>query len=212
MLVAGVTGGASLIESARIRSFINEVRNWKLAVLTFRVEKERLPGDLNSTGKIGYNSGQVYNANSFGAPYNGSEYAIPNVYSAPFIELYLNDITDFQPKNTTHTCDYNSCALLGAIPFLKSYKQFYLYFEYITSSSNFIGTFKPDQFLTINLGTSFDKVDTRIFKKLDEKLDDGIRGTGNIFAMCDNKQDYDYLINNKMKCSLIYYSLDSLNF
>ncbi len=29
LLVAGITGGASLIESARMRNFINEVNSWR---------------------------------------------------------------------------------------------------------------------------------------------------------------------------------------
>ena len=99
LLVAGITGGKSLIENAKNRALINEIRSWKQAVNAFYVLKERLPGDLNNDGKVGYGSDEAYNENSFPFPYNGADnnYSIPDVFSAPFVDLYLAKITTFKP-------------------------------------------------------------------------------------------------------------------
>ena len=69
--------------------------------------KGRLPGDLVGSGKIGYRSGQIYDENSFPAPYNSSDggYGIPTLYAAPFVDLYLEKIIDFEPKNTNIKAD-----------------------------------------------------------------------------------------------------------
>ncbi len=66
----------------------------------FYSTKGRLPGDLNGDGKIGYRSGESYTATDFKSPYNenGSIYNVPDVYSAPFVELYQEKVADFQPK------------------------------------------------------------------------------------------------------------------
>jgi prepilin-type N-terminal cleavage/methylation domain-containing protein len=44
LLIAGITGGASLIKSAELRSTISEVRNYQTAVNAFYTEKGYLPG------------------------------------------------------------------------------------------------------------------------------------------------------------------------
>ena len=84
LLVAGITGGQSLIKSAKIRAFMNELNGYKQAVSSFYVAKDRLPGDLNNLGTIGQDSGQTYTTSSFSAPYNVK---VPSLYSAPFIDL-----------------------------------------------------------------------------------------------------------------------------
>ena len=48
LLVAGVTGGASLIRSAQLRSVMSEARGYSVAVNAFRVQYDRLPGDYGT--------------------------------------------------------------------------------------------------------------------------------------------------------------------
>ena len=50
LLVAGITGGKSLIESAKIRNVINEFNNLEKSIYAFKVIKDRLPGDVNNDG------------------------------------------------------------------------------------------------------------------------------------------------------------------
>ncbi len=55
LLIAGVTGGASLIKSSELRSVITESRSWSVAVNSFYNQFDDLPGDYAST--IGSQSG-----------------------------------------------------------------------------------------------------------------------------------------------------------
>ena len=50
LLVAGITGGQSLIESAKIKNLANEIDGWRKALLIFRVKNDRWPGDLDNDG------------------------------------------------------------------------------------------------------------------------------------------------------------------
>ena len=50
LIVAGITGGKSLIESAKIRNVINEFNNLEKSIYAFKVIKDRLPGDVNNDG------------------------------------------------------------------------------------------------------------------------------------------------------------------
>jgi len=54
LLVAGITGGASLIRTAELRGVMTEARDFKVAVNSFFVQYDALPGDYNGT--IGTNS------------------------------------------------------------------------------------------------------------------------------------------------------------
>ena len=48
LLVAGVTGGASLIRSAQLRGVMSEARGYNVAVNAFRVQYDNLPGDYGT--------------------------------------------------------------------------------------------------------------------------------------------------------------------
>ncbi len=53
LLVAGITGGQSLIESARARAVMNEARGYMQAVNTYYAANGRLPGDPLNVGEMG---------------------------------------------------------------------------------------------------------------------------------------------------------------
>ncbi len=48
LLIAGVTGGASLIKSSELRSVITEARGWAIAVNSFYNQFDALPGDYST--------------------------------------------------------------------------------------------------------------------------------------------------------------------
>ena len=48
LLVAGITGGASLIKSAELRSVMSEIRNYQTAVNAYYTATGKLPGGLDS--------------------------------------------------------------------------------------------------------------------------------------------------------------------
>ena len=89
LLVAGITGGQSLIGSAKIQSLIKEITEYKQVSYLFQMQKGRLPGDLNNDGKIGYNSDEAYDDNSFGGNYVSSNinYGLPSDRVGFFVEL-----------------------------------------------------------------------------------------------------------------------------
>ena len=195
LLVAGITGGQSLIESAKMRNYLTEMKQYKVAINAFIINKGRLPGDLNNDGIMGYGSNENYNARDFPAPYDGSdpEYSIPNNVSSPFVELYLEKIIDFEPKKSIKKInDYIDTYKIGGLPELKSIEIF-----------SFFENREKDHVMmskTKDLGFS---VDHRIFKKIDLKIDDGIINTGIFRASCNafNKIKY------ANKCNWIEYQL-----
>ncbi|MDD2839715.1 MAG: prepilin-type N-terminal cleavage/methylation domain-containing protein [Rickettsiales bacterium] len=48
LLIAGITGGASLIKSAELRAVMSEIRNYQTAVNAYYTAKGELPGSTNS--------------------------------------------------------------------------------------------------------------------------------------------------------------------
>ena len=93
LLIAGITGGQSLIESAKIRNVLTNLRNIEQEIMAFQIYKGRLPGDCNNNLTFQCN---------FPYPYDGTneEYGKPNLISAPFVDLYIEKFSDFQPRNT----------------------------------------------------------------------------------------------------------------
>ena len=211
LLVAGITGGQSLIKSAKLRAFMNELNGYKQAVSSFYVAKDRLPGDLNNLGIIGRDSGQTYTTSSFSEPYNK---VAPNVYSAPFIDLYLEKIIDFKPSETNPT----GGAGIG-YPYSKIYKKSYYYFINYTSagsSTYYTNAIKINSpYLRLNV-SSTDRPNTASdFKIIDQKMDDGLYNNGTIRAECYTSKkgwsaSYDDVINDKgnaTQCDWFIYNM-----
>lgn len=216
LLVAGVVGGKSLIESAKIRAFSNELNGWKQAVFTSLTVNGRLPGDLNNDGMIGpcrvydaSSSGrcviETYTISSFAEPYNVSS-SVPNSYSAPFVDLYLSKIIDFKP-------DPSNINVAGkGYPYSNVFKDGYFYFtNYMSGSTSYYMKDEPSttiESLNLQHHNSKENSDPKIFKKIDEKLDDGIYNTGNIRGRCySGSYSYDSSITNGYKCSTINFKI-----
>jgi hypothetical protein len=197
LLVAGITGGASLIDNARLTSFKREIDDHIRDVFTFYARVGRLPGDLDNTGRIGYQSGgSVSTASSYASPYNVADITIT---SGPFVELYLYGISSFQPTpppatiiTTTLThVNVKTIAEGGGIPFSKVHKNFMYVHRYeVNESSNSSSyTFGVKDrtaihaFGTVNL-LEKNKKNVDIIKKMDTKFDDGAHNGGNIRAYC----------------------------
>ena len=216
LLVAGVTGGASLIESAKIRALSNEINSYKQAYFAFRVAKDRAPGDLNNSGMIGLFSGQTYNENSFSDPYNSNaKNGIPNEISAPFVDLYLAQIIDFQPTevNTSTYSKPND----KAKPTSSVLKNCQYYFEhgkedkdYYNDSDYYKYRIKPGNKITIY---GLKTIDPKYLQNYDKKYDDGIYNNGSVRSKCEvdqnnNYADYETAILEKQKCSLMIVGID----
>ena len=204
LLVAGVTGGASLIESAKIQSLINELTTYKQAVYTFKSLKYRLPGDFNGSGFIGYLSGQGYNNNSFGTPYvsGNQDYGLPTSHTGPFVDLYLNKIIDFEPKKKTPSTVMLS-ELNGGCPYSKAFPNYVYYYEkgiYEKNSNSPKYLMKEKTWLTF-FQKNNPNIKNKIFQRLDQKLDDNIWNSGNFRSGCN------YIYPN-IVCGRFYYGIE----
>ena len=99
LLVAGITGGQSLIESAKIRAAINELNGLKQTMFAFYAANGRLPGDLENKGTTGLNSDYDCPAGSFVSPYDKQSYSY---MECPFVELELQGFGDYYESYKNH--------------------------------------------------------------------------------------------------------------
>jgi hypothetical protein len=110
LLIAGVSGGRSLVNSARLQNAIREIRYYRLAFNAFYEQTGRIAGDINNDGVISYsgcNGVSSYYAgisNDNFAP--GGEYATAcnggQCYScgcnSSWVELWLKKLIKFHPN------------------------------------------------------------------------------------------------------------------
>jgi hypothetical protein len=185
LLVAGITGGASLIETARLTSLKREVDDLNRDLFTFYSKIGRLPGDFDNSGQIGFWSTRSCVASNFPSPYY-SALSYINKTSCPFIDLYLHEISTFEPLRAgTDAANAGGVDADNIItkaknyfvaPFSKTYKDFVL--AYRTMDGIVINIFMTEAESVANKKT----ID--IAKKLETKFDDGVLGTGNIRGYC----------------------------
>ena len=162
-----------MIESAKIRNFINEVNSWKQALYTFKVRYDRLPGDLNNDGFNGAwcggnacpnesgKAGESYSINSFPAPYNNK--AQKSDVEA-YIELYLNGIIDFEPiPDDFHAL---TTKLFYDLPWI-----FHQFIEYGKNNDWFYNIMTHSIWMVSNAMISFRISYDNTLKKIDEKID-----------------------------------------
>jgi type II secretory pathway pseudopilin PulG len=189
LLVAGITGGASLIDTARISSLKREVDDLNRDLFTFYSRVDRFPGDFNNSGIIGFSVGQTCSASIFPAPYYHASNTI-NSTSCPFVELYLYEVSAFKPDTkvatdtaTVGVVDSNviitKAKSYSVVPLSKTYKDFAYAYRTMTDRGGII----VNMFLT-EARNQLNKKTVDVAKKLEAKFDDGVLGTGNIHGYC----------------------------
>ena len=228
LLVAGIVGGQSLIENAKIYSFTSQFYDWKKNINTFYSIKGRLPGDPNNLGYIGkkyiYNFSQ-YDAQSYilsdftSMPYNNNPISTSvSICVAFWLDLYLVlgkdafkpiDISGCTPEKSVPVIFNNDMAIREPKTMIfpdnkGNWRPFYksmngLYFS-------FAGIQKG------NIDKSHIK--PKIFYKIDKKIDDGIYDSGIMRSFCyisgskhnnyNMPQKYETAINNNYKCYDVY--------
>ena len=215
LLVAGVTGGASLIQSAKTRAFINEINNYRQAVNTFYAANGRFPGDINNTGKFGLNSGYTYSKTDFKPPYDTGDF-VPNVRSAPWIELYTDGITDFKPLGNGTPAGLKYKEDMGQPPSNVFQKLFYgfSYDANLNDSNSFKYRNSPVTVLYYNthLSRETDGIAAKTAKDIDKKMDDGVYNTGIMRSECYGTSSfgnntYEDAIENNRKCNGAHFDL-----
>ena len=218
LLVVGVTGGASLIKSAKQRAFINEMNSYKQAFLAYYAQTGNYPGDRNNTGLVGWNSRQTYTNRNFLFPYDGTDTAnnhyIPTQLNAPFVDLYLSKIIDFESKgNDTTLNDIKPSSYY--VPRSNVFKDnIYFHYETATDDQKKEGYaksgFAQEQTIVARYfkGKTYQKDFTEAMKYFDIKTDDGIYSSGKIRGTCNiGYISYDEAINTKQYCRILFYKL-----
>ena len=219
LLVAGVTGGASLIESARIQATINQFNNIKTSMLAFRAARDRLPGDINDNFCIGYsqytarcgnvawaNTGDVCNA----CGYYGGEYKDKNVgtVAGPFVDLYLAGINDFKPNPDSPNLELLTLPSISYINDILPVSQIdkaQAKMFFITDDE---GLYLVHQTSDKEESLSKATLDPKMLKRIDQKIDDGIHDSGFIRA----GYDYDINIQNNDKYSTVKFYIRELSY
>jgi hypothetical protein len=214
LLVAGITGGASLIRSAKERRLIEEINTYTQAYIIFITNNNRIPGDIKNEGKMirasNWNAGNcVFIANDFPAPYDNSTtgHELPcNFVTGPWIDLYLAGITNFKPQNTNNnTLLHTKLHTVGAIPNSKFDKNMSPYYFYMmegedTGWAQNTGGYHFVVFNSDDNGTLY--YDPIPFRSIDLKIDDGLALNGKIRGNCGNNNgEYQTTINAGAKCS-----------
>jgi hypothetical protein len=206
-LVAGVSGGKSLIESAKIQGGIREINNLRIAFGSFYEAKDRLPGDpsgqtgigrvkiINATG--GCQTTEAYSNNE---KFN-NEYSSVSYLFAPFVDLYINNYWNFKPDSTkvsTKTIadqkpniNVPSFKYIGKDGGYVGRMFIFPNFYTIHSNSCYIGEGQTFSWYKLKKGVysyvslpdkNYMKPD--IAKKFDTKLDDGIYNSGEVRGDC----------------------------
>jgi hypothetical protein len=217
LLVAGITGGASLIDNARITSLKREIDDHIRDVFTFYAKVERLPGDLNNDGQIGHASTKgKYAINSFPSPYQMGD--IERV-CAPFIELYLYEISSFKPSAVTEVFSSSNPTPFisnGAVPVSKKYKNF-IFVHRTDNEDN--GTYSSNH-IFYKLHPNIKSIDVfmvgqtkqslDVAKKVDTKFDDGSHSGGDIRGYCNNSHTVDYNDSGAGFCTEMFLTLGNI--
>lgn len=192
LLVAGITGGQSLINNAKLKNVLTEIKEYEQAVNIFYSLKNRIPGDLNRDGRSGHNSGEEYKINDFEYPFDSesSPNGIPNAATGILAELFLEKIIDFKPAKA-ETNNLLQMAKNGSLPISNSFKKLFIYFEY-RSPINYMKAYRdmPDNKTSLalfNIEDQYNKENAKIFEFLDRKIDDGYSFYGNMRSTCGGK-------------------------
>lgn len=225
LLTASIVGGNSLIESARIRSFQNEIHDYKTQFLAFRGVYDRYPGDWDNKGFIGWCCGNgcpgvtdssvciAKEEHDFGGEYAGINF---KENAQPWVELYLSGIGKFKPKkDTTTDTKWNSGDIF--FPRLKSFGGSFgtiniVTIQTIMNSNHWIRKGFSNNTAFQMAGPQDNMLNPKILKKIDLKFDDGLALTGKIRGECyysnSGERGYDYMIDRNAGCGYLFYYLD----
>lgn len=210
LLIAGVTGGASLIKSSELRSVMTEARSWAIAVNSFYNQFDALPGDY-STALVASTAGDADETIEY---YNGS--SIEEGRNA-WVHLKHAGILDSTVlSGATSAADISSAPTFGADVPKSKIKASGWDFDYDTTNSRNVVILTN----TITGGVTYDLVNDGSnsyasaaltptdASSLDSKFDDGVGNTGKIMGVntsttCHSSGVYVFATSTKA-CAVSY--------
>ena len=172
LLVAGITGGASLIKSAELRAVMSEIRNYQTAVNAYYTATGKLPGGVDSDQLSFAETGVAWN------------------------DIYEEKITDTAPSTTSS----GATSLTSSYGMPSKIKgSYYVLGNNATMDMNVVflvsGTEDPDDLTGTSSATTpaNASIPSKDAKFLDEKMDNGKQDTGKVrsFAATATTCDYD---------------------
>lgn len=174
LLVAGITGGSSLIKSAELRAVMSDIRNYQTAVNAYYTSRGELPGANGSSEMEFSNSCEAWAdmvnegivddyLSSF-----GSKDSTTNKYSCSSMETVssANSVSS-KMKGGYYALGYNDEMLANVIFLVGNGQETSKMGTAITGSASSLGT-------TV--------VSRKDAKFLDDKMDNGISDSGKIFG------------------------------
>jgi prepilin-type N-terminal cleavage/methylation domain-containing protein len=203
LLVAGVTGGASLIKNATLRGVMTDSRNYGVAINSFYVQYGALPGDYNKAvgtmipaAGLGDLSGSIdYIGNLISsARYSESTLAWQHLKNSSIIDLAFTPTSALATAATDAGLD----ALSVGVNFPKSRVNgagWFIDNQQIPASTGLVANWL---FLTANLvdyatapatGADFLPVASLTpsdAASIDDKIDDGVPDTGSVRSAINN--------------------------
>lgn len=222
LLIAGVTGGASLIKSSELRSIITESRTWSVSVNSFFNQFDSLPGDYDNRlggqdggdgdGKIEFNSLAGDAAREAEGRNAWRHLSVANVLDKSVVYATLSNLT----LNTSNQADDAITSFGEVIPGSKIGGAAWD-FDYNTSSGHNVAVLTG----SINAGgnnlntlVNGSQVSSGIITptdalSLDSKYDDGYATTGSIRGIqptavsCGDAGPYDTTVPSK-SCALSF--------
>lgn len=206
LLIAGIVGGQSLIESGKTRGIINEIENIKRSVNAYYVAKGRLPGDPNNTGII---SGPWLS--SFPSDYNFTTNYAQNVTAenAAFYEMNKEGIFEYD-VDTEEYKNNNENNETKKQHVSKIVKNAYYQFAYLEPIDNdgLFDNLTNKNLLDFNI--NYANPSLKMIKSIDQKMDDGIQKTGNVRGDCYKSNDNSPAnLSNNYDEAIICYSLST---
>ena len=170
LLVAGITGGQSLIESAKARAVMNEARGYMQAVNTYFAAKGRLPGDPENTGKMGINSGIDIDEDDYDE----------DIYepTAPWFDLNRDGITDYDIDTEITTLGKESKYIKNALyKFIAVDNEYWINDPDIDNS--YISDFENKNIMSLtSMYNGY--IPSKTATNIEEKMDDKSLDTGSI--------------------------------
>lgn len=193
LLISAIVGAASLLRHAKVLILIDEIRNYTQDVKRFKLDKRRWPGDINHTGKIGLNSGQIYNDGSFGEPYisTNAKYGLPTASVGPLVELFQTGYIDFEPRkydSSLNNLDWDN----GGAPSSRAFEQLKIFFDYQSKKEGediaepIVGYIGPSLIFKYAGSDMGNYITLDIMRNIDKKLDDQFYNKGLIRAYCSS--------------------------
>lgn len=198
LIVGGVLTGRELISAAAVRSQIAQIESYNTAVNTFRVKYNALPGDIAESlaGQFGFTARGIYAGTgdgngilegimSYAASNNNGQYTASGENG-----LFWRDLSDARLIDGSFTT-----ATASAVPNVSGAASITLYLPraklsgqaYIYTTSyggrNFFGSATATQIVNgVISGTIGPYLTVVQAKSIDDKIDDGLPGTGNVLA------------------------------